>query len=68
MDNNTDDKTNDMDALDKYQDIIQEVLAGRVDGQHCPYCETGVLKINFDGSKMMIKCPECGRFFEGMLA
>jgi len=63
-----DDNKNDIEALDRYQDIIQQVLAGRVKDHKCPYCEKGILEINFDGSKMMIKCPECGRYFEGMLA
>jgi ribosomal protein S27E len=57
-----------LEAMDRYQSIIQEVLAGRMDGHKCPYCGQGELEIMFDGSKMRIQCPNCGRFFEGMLA
>ncbi len=63
-----DENVDNLDAFDRYQDIIQDVLAGRMEGHKCPYCNKGELEIKFDGSRMYIKCPECGRFFEGMLA
>ena len=57
-----------LEAYDKYQDAIQEVLAGRTEGLKCPYCGKGDLKVEFDGIRIRLECPECGRYFEGMLA
>ena len=66
--NETNDDFDELEAMDRYQPIIQEVLAGRTEGHKCPYCGKADLKVMFDGSKMRLECPECGRFFEGMLA
>ena len=57
-----------LDAFDKYEPIIQEVVAGRTEGHKCPYCGKGDLKVEFDGIRIRLECPECGRYFEGMLS
>ncbi len=58
----------DLDALDAYRAIIDEVIAGRVEGHHCPACREGELECRFDGTRITISCPNCGKFFEGELA
>lgn len=58
----------DIGVLDRYQDIIQEVLAGRTEGHKCPMCGDGDLECDADDLHVRIRCLKCGRFFEGMLA
>ena len=57
-----------VDALSQYEDIVNEVLAGRTEGHKCPVCTEGELDCSFDEVTVRIKCRKCGRFFEGMLA
>ena len=57
----------DLDALDTYRDIVDEVVAGRTEGHRCPACQEGVLDCTFDGVLIRLSCPKCGRFFEGAL-
>jgi ribosomal protein L37AE/L43A len=58
----------DVDALDLYGHIVEEVMAGRAEGHKCPVCADGVLDCTLDEAKIVLKCPRCGRFFEGRLA
>jgi len=58
----------DVEGLAIYEDIVSEVLAGRVEGHKCPSCGEGELECTFDGDHVKISCPRCGRYFEGMLA
>lgn len=62
-----DHEEDDLDALDAYQAIVDEVVAGRTDGHHCPSCTDGELECTFDGTRITLSCPKCGRFFEGVL-
>ncbi len=58
----------DIEALSRYQEVIQEVLAGRTEGHKCPVCGDGDLQCEADEVHVRIRCLKCGRFFEGMLA
>lgn len=58
----------DVDALDAYGPIVDEVIAGRTEGHRCPVCHEGDLDCTFDGVTIKLTCPKCGRFFEGALA
>lgn len=59
----------DIDGLSRYEDIIQEVLAGRTEGHKCPFCGDGELDCSLEETmRVFIRCRKCGRFFEGMLA
>lgn len=62
------DTGSDIDALDAYQDILQEVLAGRSEGHRCPNCGEEGLDCRADEAKVRLECRKCGRFFEGLLA
>lgn len=57
----------DIDGFSRYEDIINEVLAGRTEGHKCPSCGDGDLECRVDDMHVRIKCTKCGRFFEGML-
>ena len=58
----------DVEALSLYEDVIQEVLAGRTEGLACPICKEGELECEYDGTRVFLKCRDCGKFFEGYLA
>jgi ribosomal protein L37AE/L43A len=57
----------DLDALDAYQSIVDEVIAGRTEGHKCPSCLDDELECDFDGLRITLTCRKCGRFFEGVL-
>ncbi|MBM4386479.1 MAG: hypothetical protein FJ088_01995 [Deltaproteobacteria bacterium] len=50
-----------------YQDILDEVFAGRLEGHKCPVCQ-GDLECYADESKIKLTCGKCGRVVEGVLA
>jgi len=58
----------DVGGYSLYEDIINEVMAGRVDGHKCPSCGDGELECTVDEARLLVSCPKCGRYFEGMLA
>jgi uncharacterized protein (DUF983 family) len=58
----------DVEALKTFEPVIQEVIAGRIEGHKCPFCREGDLECTFDGLNIKIVCKNCGKFFEGMLA
>lgn len=58
----------DVDGLALYENIVNEVLAGRTQGHKCPSCGDGELQCTCDEVEVKITCLRCGRFFEGMLA
>ena len=62
-----DPEEDDLDALDAYRSIIDEVIGGRTEGHKCPSCIEGELECSFDGRTIRLSCPKCGRFFEGAL-
>jgi len=57
----------DLDGLDAYRAIVDEVIAGRLEGHTCPSCIEGELDCTFDGTTIRISCPKCGKYFEGVL-
>ena len=63
------DEEESLDGYARYEEIINEVLAGRTEGHKCPFCRDGDLECRIDGEGFVTRrCPKCGRFFEGMLA
>ena len=58
----------DVDGFARYEEILQEVLSGRVEGHKCPFCIEGDLECSADDMKVRVRCLKCGRFFEGSLA
>jgi len=68
LDELMDHQEEDVEGLALYEDIVNEVLAGRTEGHKCPACGQGELECSLDGERVLIRCPECGRFLDGMLA
>lgn len=57
----------DYDKLVVWQDVLDEVMAGRTQGHRCPECHAKGLKVERTPAKVSIKCEECGVHFEGRL-
>ncbi|MBM4394494.1 MAG: hypothetical protein FJ087_02250 [Deltaproteobacteria bacterium] len=62
------DEDEDIDAFSRYQDIVDECLAGRTEGHKCPHCGDGDLECKVDEIRIRVRCLKCGKFFEGMMA
>lgn len=59
---------NNEETLSRLQDVLDAVIAGRVEGHICPFCEKGTLKAEVaDQYFVRLECPECRKFFEGEL-
>ncbi|MBH24617.1 MAG: hypothetical protein CMH57_09230 [Myxococcales bacterium] len=58
----------DYDELVIWQDILDEIMAGRLQGHRCPYCDAQGLEVEKDPARVYIKCNECGKTFEGRLS
>lgn len=61
--------SNHEEDLSRLQDILDAVVAGRVEGHTCPFCGKGTLKAEYsDEYFVRLECPKCGKYFEGELA
>lgn len=58
----------DSDDLVLFRDVLDEVVNGRTQGHACPFCGEGPLDVDLDEGGVRIKCPSCGKFFEGRFA
>jgi hypothetical protein len=50
-----------------WQDVLDEISAGRRSGLVCPSCRKGQLQIEDRPRGMRITCPACKKFIEGAL-
>ena len=51
-----------------WQDVLDEIAAGRRTGLVCPFCKKGQLAIeDRQGGGMQVSCPQCKKFIEGSL-
>ena len=57
----------DYDQLVIWQDILDEIMAGRTKGHLCPVCHAAGLDIEKTPAQIFIKCNECGVTFKGRL-
>ncbi len=55
----------DYEALSMWQDILDEVVNGRLDGHVCPFCEKQTIDVTSDEARVFIKCNHCGKWVEG---
>jgi hypothetical protein len=60
-------QTMDEEALLAWQDVLDEVMAGRTKGHRCPFCREAEVTVDQDGARLRIDCPKCHKFFEGRL-
>ena len=57
----------DYDELVDWQDILDEIMAGRTKGHRCPSCKTQGLEVEKTPARVHIKCNHCGKTFTGRL-
>jgi hypothetical protein len=55
----------DEEALIVWQDVLDEIAAGRPHNLSCPYCSHTPLRIETVGRKTRIRCDACEQFIEG---
>ena len=53
-----------------WQDVLDAVMAGRTSGHSCPECGEATIEAEIDELQtyMVVKCTNCGRYVEGVLA
>ena len=56
------------EELSIWQDVLDEVVNGRLEGHKCPKCNVGVLDCKFDGYQVDLSCSNCGAWFKGQVA
>ncbi len=55
------------EQLSVWQEILDEVMAGRVTGHRCPFCEDPTIVAAADEYVLSVKCTSCGRWIEGQV-
>ena len=60
----------DEEAAMMWQDVLDEVAAGRARNLHCPYCQVGEVAITHDEQtkRTKVECRGCKRFIEVRMA
>jgi len=48
-----------------WQDVLDEIFAGRKDNLACPFCGARPLAVTDNGPRTRIQCTKCGKFIEG---
>lgn len=48
-----------------WQDVLDEIAAGRPDNLTCPFCNHTPLRVEGEGMRTRIRCDQCGKFIEG---
>jgi transcription elongation factor Elf1 len=64
------DSDNDDEAAMMWQDVLDQVAAGRPSNLRCPYCEKGEVSVTSDeqSKRTKLACKSCKRFIEVRLA
>jgi hypothetical protein len=55
----------DEEALIIWQDVLDEVLAGRTQNLVCPHCKQQPLEVTEEGMRTRIRCTRCNEYIEG---
>ena len=56
----------DDDELIVWQDVLDEIAAGRPDNLSCPHCNHTPMRVERTNNKTRISCPQCKRYVEGV--
>jgi transcription elongation factor Elf1 len=48
-----------------WQDVLDEIAAGRPDNLTCPFCHHTPLRIEGEGMRTRIACSQCSKYIEG---
>jgi DNA-directed RNA polymerase subunit RPC12/RpoP len=51
-----------------WQDVLDQVVAGRPNDLVCPYCKHRPLVVEEVEYSTKISCPRCGKFIQGKFA
>ena len=57
----------DYDQLSMWQDILDDVVNGRMEGHTCPFCNKQTIEAEGDEAGVYVKCTNCGRWVEGAM-
>jgi transcription elongation factor Elf1 len=55
----------DEEALIVWQDILDEIVAGRPNNLSCPYCNHTPLRVETAGRITRVRCDACSQYIEG---
>ncbi|ACY16108.1 hypothetical protein [Haliangium ochraceum] len=55
----------DEEALIVWQDVLDEIAAGRPHNLSCPYCRHTPLSMETEGRRTRIECGDCKKYLEG---
>lgn len=56
----------DEEALIVWQDVLDEIAAGRPQNLSCPYCNHTPLRVETAGRRTRVHCDVCEKFIEGV--
>ncbi len=48
-----------------WQDVLDDIAAGRRDKLRCPFCQAGGLRVDQKGAGVRIECTACRHYIEG---
>jgi hypothetical protein len=54
------------EALLMWQDVLDDVAAGRVSNLRCPFCQ-GAVAVDQNPQRTRLECKSCRRYIEGKL-
>ena len=57
----------DEEAAMVWQDVLDEVAAGRERNLRCPFCAKGEVAVDRNDQRLRLECRACRRFIEGRL-
>jgi hypothetical protein len=60
--------TVDEEAAMVWQDVLDEVAAGRVQNLRCPFCQKGEVTVDRNEQRLRLECRACRRYIEGRMA
>lgn len=55
----------DLEELSMWQDILDDVVSGRLDGHVCPFCNKKTIEAEADEAGINVHCTNCGKWVEG---
>lgn len=55
----------DEEALILWQDVLDEIIAGRTGNLSCPHCRHQPLEVATEEMRTRVSCTRCGEFIEG---
>jgi hypothetical protein len=48
-----------------WQDVLDQINAGRVKDLRCPFCQKGEVAVDQNAERTRVECKSCRRFVEG---